>query len=110
MYKRTTNGLHVNEARREMFAKDSRDLENIPPTAAALFQHALWASFIAGHVWYQSVTASPSLLNVENWDGNLRKVFTSQTGQSYKKHQKQNVNWSSVAASLKKDALVDVNA
>ena len=43
MYKQTTNCSSVNEAKREMFVKDDRDLENIPPTAAALFQHVLWA-------------------------------------------------------------------
>ena len=37
MYKRTTNAVSVNEARREMFVKDNRDLETIPPTSAAQF-------------------------------------------------------------------------
>ena len=40
MYKRTTTSLSVNEARREMFVKDGRNPENMPPTVAALFQHA----------------------------------------------------------------------
>ena len=50
IYKQTKNCLSVNEARGDMFVKDGKDLKNIPPTAAALFQHILWASFIAGHV------------------------------------------------------------
>ena len=39
MYKRTTNATSVDEVRREMFVKDGRDLETIPPTSAALLQH-----------------------------------------------------------------------
>ena len=49
IYKQTTNCLSVNEARGDMFVKDGKDLENIPPTVTVLFQHILWASFIAGH-------------------------------------------------------------
>ena len=40
MYKRTTTCLSVNEARPDIFVKDGRDPENMPPTAAALFQQA----------------------------------------------------------------------
>ena len=67
IYKLTTNCLTVNEARREMFVKDGRDLDSIPPTAAALFQHVLRASFIAGHVWHQSLVPMPVLPNLDDW-------------------------------------------
>ena len=36
MYKRTITAITVYETRREMFMKDGRDLETIPPTSAAL--------------------------------------------------------------------------
>ena len=47
MYKRTTTCLSVNEARPEIFVKDGRDPENMPPTAAASFSKL--ASFVASH-------------------------------------------------------------
>jgi len=71
MYKRTTNCLTVNEARRELFVKDGRDLNYIPPTAAALFQHVLRASFVAGHVWHQSLVSRPVLPKLEDWGWKL---------------------------------------
>lgn len=36
-YKQTTDCFSVNKVRQKMSAKDGRDLENITPTAAALF-------------------------------------------------------------------------
>lgn len=49
MHKRTTNAITVDEAQREIFVKDGRDVEPIPPTSAALFEDAFGADYIAGH-------------------------------------------------------------
>lgn len=49
MHKRTTNAMTVDEAQREIFAKDGRDVEPIPPTSAALFKDTFGADYIAGH-------------------------------------------------------------
>ena len=79
MYKSTTMSKTVNEARRELFIKDSRNLENIPPTAASLYQHTLRAAYVAGYVWRQALVAMPTLPNVENWgwkyDGEIPKPY-----------------------------------
>ena len=50
IYKGTTNALTVDKARREIFVKDSRDLETIPSTSAAVFEHTLQVSYIGGYV------------------------------------------------------------
>ena len=39
MYDRTTNIMEVNDARKQLFAQNSRDLSNTPPTQPALRQH-----------------------------------------------------------------------
>ena len=56
MYKRTNNAITVDEARREIFVKDGRDVETIRPTFAA-FRSA----YIAGHVWNNALVSSPDL-------------------------------------------------
>ena len=39
LYNRTISQTTVNEERQELFSKGNRNLENIPPTQAALPQH-----------------------------------------------------------------------
>ena len=67
MYKRTTNAITVDEARREMFVKDGRDLETIPPISAALLQHTVRAAYIAVHVWNNALVSSPDLPQPNEW-------------------------------------------
>ena len=67
MYKSTTTCESVNDLRRELFIEENKDLESIPPTSAALFQHALRASYIAGYVWHQSLIPQPVLPTIEEW-------------------------------------------
>jgi len=50
MYDRTTELQGVDAGRRYFFSKKSREIENIPPTAAALLQHMKRAAFQAGHI------------------------------------------------------------
>ena len=59
MYKRTTNTISVDEVRRELFVKNGRDLEAIPRMSAALLQHTLCASDVAG--WNNSLVPVPDL-------------------------------------------------
>ena len=77
MYKRTNNAITVDEARREMFLIDGRDLETIPPTPAALLEHTFRAAYIAGHVWNNAFVPSPDLPQPNEW-GWIR------TGDGYK--------------------------
>ena len=44
MYDRTSDVLEINKARKELFTKKSRSLENLPPTQAALKEHTKRAS------------------------------------------------------------------
>lgn len=65
LYDRTSSLTKVNEARQELFSKKSRNLDNIPPTRAALVQHTKRAVFQGGYVWgqtllKQAVLPSPS--------------------------------------------------
>lgn len=39
MPQKTSQLMNVNDARRELFSKGNRSLENIPPTQAALVEH-----------------------------------------------------------------------
>ena len=40
-YSKTCNTKEVNKARRTLFSRDNKVIENIPPTRGALRQHAL---------------------------------------------------------------------
>jgi len=59
MYDRTSERQGVDAARRYLFSKKSREIENIPPTAAALLEHTKRAAFQAGHIWDQCLVTKP---------------------------------------------------
>ena len=42
-----------------LFASGGRDIENFPPTQNALLQHVKCAALQVGHVWCQSMLATP---------------------------------------------------
>ena len=71
MFKSTTTCVSVNDLRRELFIKESKDLEAIPPSSASLHQHVLRASYVAGYLWHQSLLAEPVLPNIEEWGWRL---------------------------------------
>ena len=54
--KRTAIAITIDELRREMFFKDRRDLETIPPTSAALLEHTFRAADIPGHRWNNALS------------------------------------------------------
>ena len=62
-----TSHTTVNAAGKQLFSYGNRKLENIPPSRAALLQHAKHASFQAGHVWGQAMIADPSLPSPSEW-------------------------------------------
>ena len=55
LYDRTSSLTKVNEARQELFSKKSRNLDNIPPTRAALVQHTKRTVLQGGYVWGQTL-------------------------------------------------------
>lgn len=67
LYDRTSGLSNVNEARKQLFTKKSRTLENIPPTKAALIQHTRRAAYQAGHCWHQMMIADPVLPSPNDW-------------------------------------------
>ena len=67
MYRRTSQAHKVNDARKQLFANSNRQIENIPPTKAALFEHAKRAVYQAGHVWGQTILRDPQLPSPGLW-------------------------------------------
>ena len=83
LYSRTSPFATVNAARKQLFSYGNRRLENIPPSRAALLQHVKRASFQAGYIWGQALTANPSLPSPSEWgwqkdkDGNWTPLWTT---------------------------------
>jgi hypothetical protein len=67
LYSRTSQLSKVNEARKQLFAYGGRQLDNIPPTRAALLQHVKRAAYQAGHIWGKAHIADPSLPSPSEW-------------------------------------------
>jgi len=57
MYDRTSELQGLDAARCYLFTKKSGEIENIPPTEAALLEHTKRAAFQAGHIWGQCLVA-----------------------------------------------------
>ena len=51
VYSKTCTLINVNEARRELFTKGLRTIDNIPPTQGALLEHLKRAVYQAAFVW-----------------------------------------------------------
>ena len=62
MYDRTSDVLEINKARKELFTKKSRSLENLPPTQAALKEHRKRAS-LQGQSWIKATELDQRLPN-----------------------------------------------
>ncbi|XP_071477249.1 uncharacterized protein [Diadema antillarum] len=66
MYDVTSNLVSVNEARRELFCKRKRNLENIPPTQDALLQHIKRVLYQSG-IWTTCRQAQSAVPSPEGW-------------------------------------------
>ena len=67
MYDRSSTVASVDEARFDMFARKQRPYEAIPPTKAALLQHAKRAAYQAGCILGQSTQPQPKAENPADW-------------------------------------------
>jgi hypothetical protein len=67
MYDRTSDKTKVNDARKALFSKKGKSLDLIPPTLAALCEHAKRTALQAGHCWGQCLVVRPQLPNPEEW-------------------------------------------
>ncbi|XP_076078833.1 uncharacterized protein LOC143048849 [Mytilus galloprovincialis] len=66
MYDRTSECLGVDAARKDLFMRKGRSIENMSPSSAALHQHIKRAAYQAGFCWGQALvklqeTPSPSI-------------------------------------------------
>ena len=67
LYNRTNSQEHVNDARRQLFTHNCRTIDVLPPTRAALIQHALRAAYQAGYCWGQMMIPAPDLTSPSEW-------------------------------------------
>ena len=82
MYSRTSELQGVHASRCYLFSKKSWDIENVPPTAAALLEYTKRAAFQAGYIWGQCLVPktfipSPGDSGLEKCDGQWRVVWTT---------------------------------
>ena len=67
LYDITSNEHSVNKARQQLFTKKGRTIDGLPPTKAALIEHAKRAAYQAGHVWGQMLVTDPDLPSPGDW-------------------------------------------
>ena len=67
MYCRKSDDENVSTARMTLFTRNSRSIDNIPPTKAALEEHIKRATYQAGHIWGQSLQLQPQLPSPAEW-------------------------------------------
>ena len=66
LYERTSTKTSVNEERKHLFTQ-GKAFDAIPPTQAALFQHAKRALFQSAYCWSQALTPAPVLPTPDMW-------------------------------------------
>ena len=67
MYDRSSDVTTVNEARLDLFAREQRQCDLIPPTQAALKEHAKRDSHEGGYVWRQALKRHPQMPSPSDW-------------------------------------------
>ena len=67
MYDRSSAATSVDEARLDLFARKQRPYNSIPPTRAALREHAKRAAYQAGIIWGQATISNPDTRSPAEW-------------------------------------------
>ncbi|XP_061717344.1 uncharacterized protein LOC133525110 isoform X1 [Cydia pomonella] len=67
MYDRSCPSETVNECRKNLFTKKDRQIDNLPPTEAALKQHTLRAVLQAVYVWGQCLIKNQNIPCPSEW-------------------------------------------
>jgi len=78
LYDRTSDVESVNECRQILFAQKGRNIELIPPTEDALYQHIKRAVLQARFIWNTSLQKQQIVPDVSNWGwcrDNAKKVI-----------------------------------
>ncbi|KAJ7376705.1 hypothetical protein OS493_033328 [Desmophyllum pertusum] len=73
----------VDEARLDLFARKQRPYNSIPPTQAALREHAKRAAYQAGIIWGQATISNPDTSSPLNGDGHRKERHGRYVGQHY---------------------------
>ncbi|KAJ8351997.1 hypothetical protein SKAU_G00234730 [Synaphobranchus kaupii] len=79
MYDRSSTAAGIDDARLDMFARKQKPYEAIPPTRAALIQHAKHAAYQAGCIWGQATVCQMETKSPADWgwtkQGDLWQIF-----------------------------------
>eukprot|EP00745_Piridium_sociabile_P026549 TRINITY_DN4240_c0_g1_i3.p1 TRINITY_DN4240_c0_g1~~TRINITY_DN4240_c0_g1_i3.p1 ORF type:complete len:1496 (-),score=398.92 TRINITY_DN4240_c0_g1_i3:837-5324(-) len=67
LYDRSSAATGVDEARLDLFARKQRSYDAIPPTRAALMEHAKRAAYQGGIIWGQATVSNPDTGSPANW-------------------------------------------
>jgi len=67
MYDRTSELQGVDAAKSDLVSKKSREIENVPSTAAALLEHTKRSAFQAGHIRGQCLVPKPFVPSPGDW-------------------------------------------
>jgi len=67
LYDRTSECLSLDQARKHMFTKKAKTLENIPPTSNAFLQHIRQAVYQAVHCWSHSLEVQMPVFDPSEW-------------------------------------------
>ena len=67
LYDRTSTKDSVNTARKHLFAKKGRQIENLPPTQSALIEHIKRAALQGGYYWVTALQTQPNLPSPSAW-------------------------------------------
>ena len=74
LYDRTSNKQSVDKARKDLYTKKLRDIENIPPTRAALIEHIKRSAYIGGFLWGQCMTPRPEMPCPSSWGYKFNEI------------------------------------
>lgn len=66
-YSKNCAAESLNEARKRMFTNGLKDLDSIPPTQHAFFQHVKRALLTAAFVWKESLERKPRIPSPGDW-------------------------------------------
>ncbi|CAC5382291.1 unnamed protein product [Mytilus coruscus] len=88
MYDRTSECLSVDAARKDLFRRKGRSIENIPPSSAALHQHIKRAAYQAGFCWGQALVKLQETPSPSSWGWKRNKEgYGNHSGHRHSKHQ-----------------------
>ncbi|CAG2217771.1 unnamed protein product [Mytilus edulis] len=67
MYDKTSQCTKVNDARKDLFTRKGRAIDNIPPSESALLEHTKRAVYMASLCWGKCLEPSPQVGSPSEW-------------------------------------------